>query len=91
MHPDANLDSLLNAFSDLIAAKVAERIAGPDKGPQIRPRLLTVDDAARYLGRTKEAVQHMIASGKLKVVKSDRRVFLDVQDLDLWIEKNKMQ
>ena len=54
-------------------------------------RLLTVEEAAAYLGRTKEAVQHLIAAAKLPVVKSDRRVFLDIRDLDIWIEQNKVQ
>lgn len=31
----------------------------------------------------------MIAGGKLPVVRADRRVFLDVRDLDRWIDANK--
>jgi hypothetical protein len=89
-----DLNSLLNAFSDLIAAKVSERMveSGRDGGRtgKIRPRLLT-EQSALYLGRTKEAVQHMIAAGKLPTVRNDRRVFLDVQDLDDWIERSKIQ
>ena len=56
---------------------VAER----QDGGTVRPRLLTVEQAAIYVGRTKEAVQHMVSSGKLPTVRSDRRVFIDVQDL----------
>jgi excisionase family DNA binding protein len=52
---------------------------------------LNVEEAAVYLGRTKEAVQHLIAAGKLPVVKPDRRVFLDIRDLDQWIEQCKIQ
>ena len=55
----------------------------------MKPRLLTVDQAAVYIGRTKEAVQHMISGGKLPTVRPDRRVFVDVLDLDAWIEDNK--
>ena len=33
--------------------------------------------------------QHLIASGKLPCVKADRRNFLDVRDLDAWIESSK--
>jgi hypothetical protein len=32
----------------------------------------------------------MLAAGKLPSVKSDRRVFLDIKDLDLWIDRNKI-
>ncbi len=87
-----HLDTILNAFSDLLAAKVVEKLAGSGReGGKIRKRLLTVEEAAVYLGRTKEAVQHLLAAGKLPSVKSDRRVFLDIQDLDRWIERNKLQ
>jgi len=87
-----SLDVILNAFSDLLAGKVAERLAGSGReGGKIRKRLLTVEEAAVYLGRTKEAVQHLLAAGKLPSVKSDRRVFLDIQDLDKWIVQNKLQ
>jgi excisionase family DNA binding protein len=87
-----NFDSLLNAFSDLLAAKVSARLAGPaGAGGKMQPRLLTAEQAAEYLGRSKEAVQHMIADGKLPLVRSDRRVFLDVRDLDAWIENSKIQ
>jgi excisionase family DNA binding protein len=53
-------------------------------------KTITVEEAAIYLGRSKEALQHMVASGKLATVKADRRVFLDIKDLDLWIDRNKI-
>ena len=90
MSPDTNFDALLDVFSDLIAAKLGARLAGREGG-KMQKRLLCVEEAAEYLGRTKEAVQHMIAAGKLPTVKSDRRVFLDVRDLDQWIERAKIQ
>jgi excisionase family DNA binding protein len=85
-----NFDGLLEAMADLIADKVAKKIADNDTTP-VRPRLLTVDQAATFLGRTREAVQHMVSAGKIAVVKSDRRVFLDVRDLEAWIDANKVQ
>jgi excisionase family DNA binding protein len=88
----ANFDTLLDTFSDLIAAKVGARLAGPGReGGKVQKRLLSVEEAAVYVGRTKEAVQHLIAAGKLPVVKADRRVFLDIRDLDLWIDQCKTQ
>jgi excisionase family DNA binding protein len=56
----------------------------------VKPRLFSVEEAAVYLGRSKEAVEHMIGAGKLAVVRADRCVFLDVRDLDHWIEANKV-
>ncbi len=90
-HP-ASLESLIEMFTEVIAAKVSAHLAAEGaEGGKIRPRLLTVEEAAQYLGRSKEAVQHMIASGKLPTVRSDRRVFLDRHDLDRWIEDCKVQ
>ena len=53
-------------------------------------RLLTVEEAAEYLGRTVWGVREMIYSGKLPAVKIDRRVQLDVKDLERLIERNKV-
>jgi excisionase family DNA binding protein len=92
MSTDTNLKTIMNAFSDLIAAKSSERLAESGReGGKVPPRLFTVEDAGLYLGRTNKAVQHMIASGKLPTVKADRRVFLDRKDLDEWIERGKSQ
>jgi len=35
-------------------------------------------------------MNHLIAAGKIPVVRADRRVMLDVRDLDHWIEHNKV-
>ena len=81
------------AFIERMADKVAARLQNVDQGTSaagdVRPRLLTVEQAAVYIGRTKEAIQHMIANCKLPTVRSDRRVFIDLRDLDTWIEENK--
>lgn len=62
--------------------------AGPT--PLTSKRLYTVEEAAEFLGRTKEAVQHLIAAGKIPTVRSDRRVFLDREDLERWIQSGKV-
>jgi excisionase family DNA binding protein len=72
---------------ELLAEKLASRLT--QDGAGLCPRLLTIDQAAVFLGRTREAVQHLVASGKLPTVRSDRRVFIDRQDLDSWIEQHK--
>jgi len=80
---------LLSAVEDRIVQKVAERLAHDATGATIRKRLYTVEEAAEYLARTKDAVEHMLASGKLRAVRSDRRVLIDKQDMDRLIEENK--
>jgi excisionase family DNA binding protein len=86
--PGLNLEQVLDALADKVAQRLRED--GPAAGcASIRPRLLTVEQAATYIGRSKEAVQHMVSSGKMPTVRADRRVFVDVEDLDAWIREHK--
>lgn len=52
-------------------------------------RLYSLDEAAEYLGRSTEAVREMQYTGKIPVVRMDRRVQFDVKDLDRIIEASK--
>lgn len=79
---------LVEGLADRIAQRVLDRL-GDVRNPA--KRLLTMEEAAEYLGRTKESVQHLVSAGKLPTVRSDRRVFLDVNDLSEWIESNKVR
>ena len=81
----------LSTLVDAVAARLAEHLRGElgSGGQSVRPRLLTVEQAAAYLGRSKAAVEHMISGGKVPTVRADRRVYLDVQDLDDWIREHK--
>ena len=80
---DFSFDRLLEALAEKLASKLSQDPS------HLYPRLLTVDQAAVYLGRTREAIQHLVASGKVPTVRADRRVFLDRSDLDKWIDDNK--
>jgi excisionase family DNA binding protein len=77
----------IEAIADAVARRLT--VNGNGHATSLSPRLLTVEKAAGYLGRTKDAVQHMVAAGKIPTVRADRRVFVDVRDLDRWIEDNK--
>lgn len=57
------------------------------KGPA--KRLYNVPEAACYLGRTVDGLREMLWAGKLPYIKDSRRVLLDVQDMDAYIERNK--
>ncbi|MBF0518668.1 MAG: helix-turn-helix domain-containing protein [Nitrospirae bacterium] len=52
-------------------------------------RLLSVQDAAQYLGISKWTLMALYQKGELSYVKFGRRVLLDVNDLDKLIEANK--
>jgi excisionase family DNA binding protein len=72
---------------EILAEKLATRLS--QEPGRLYPRLLTIDQAAIYVGRTREALQHLASSGKIPTVRADRRVFLDRLDLDKWIDENK--
>jgi hypothetical protein len=85
MRRDAN--ELLDQLAELIAAKIQEK--QNHNGVCHSQRLKSIEDAAEDIGRTKPGMDHLIASGKIRTVRADRRVMIDVQDLDRWIEENK--
>jgi excisionase family DNA binding protein len=59
-------------------------------------RLLSLKEAANYIGHSVDLVRDMVASGELPHVpkgsgKKRSHVSIDVLDLDKWIEKNKVR
>jgi excisionase family DNA binding protein len=87
MNGDITIDAMIETLAAAVASKIRSE-AGSRADGRIQPRLLTVDQAAEYLGRSKVAVQHMVAARRLPVVRDGRRIFLDVRELDRWIEQN---
>ena len=85
-NPDLNV--LVRAMASEIASMLKGEMARLT-APSLQPALLTVKQAAVYLGRSEQAVQHLIFQKDLPVVRIGRRVHLDRRDLDAWIEKNK--
>ena len=83
------LDSLVEAIAERVMAKIRPELSGGGPSPRFQPALLNVKDAAVYLGRSEQSVQHLIFQRELPVVRIGRRVHLDRRDLDAWIEKNK--
>lgn len=71
----------LDALADAIAERVIARIQA--NKPE---RLMTISEAATYLGRTARAVRHLISTKALPVVREGRSVHLDRNELDRWIE-----
>ncbi len=57
---------------------------------KISPPLLTVSEAAEYIGRIEAAVRELVWNGKLAHIRTDRRVMLDIRDLDSWIDTNRV-
>lgn len=82
-------ERFVTAWAAQIAARLIPEIERQN-GRTVPSRLLTVREAAEYIGRTEQAVQHLIHKSELVVVHRRRRVHLDRSDLDGWIEANKV-
>lgn len=56
----------------------------------LQKRLLTVKEAAVYLCRSVDSVRELIWAGKLPHVRFDRRIHIDIFDLEKFVEENKI-
>lgn len=56
------------------------------------PRLLPLKDAARYIGLTVWGLREAVWRGDIPVVRfpGGRKQFIDVRDIEAFIERNKM-
>jgi hypothetical protein len=52
-------------------------------------RLLTLKDAATYMGRTVWGMRELIWKGRVPIIQDGRKIYLDIRDLDTYIEKTK--
>jgi len=65
----------------------AQRISNP----QIQKRLYSINDASVYLGRSVWAVREMLWAGKMSYVKDGKRILVDINDMNDWIDRSKTQ
>lgn len=70
-------------IEELAQAIVRKLQAG---GSNVKPRLLSYEHAATYLGRSQNALKQLVKKKRLKVTKIDGRTQFDVMELDRLIE-----
>lgn len=54
----------------------------------IPKRLYTLPEAAHFLGRSVWSIRSLIWDGKLSVVKTGRKQYIDIKELDDFIRRN---
>lgn len=64
--------------------KRAQGISNP-----LNKRLFDLKEAAIYLGRPVFSVRTLIWNGVLPYIKDGRKLYLDIVDMDTYIERNK--
>ena len=85
-----NIQNLASQLVEQITASVLSSRAPEASNPRnIEPRLLTAAQAAEYIGRSEQAVRHLIFQWDIPVVRTGRCVRIDRKDLDRWIENLK--
>ncbi len=52
-------------------------------------RLFTLREASVYLGRTLWGMRELVWAGKISIVRDGKRMFIDIQDLEAYVKKNK--
>lgn len=65
----------------------AQRITNPPR--VLQKRLFNIKEGAVYLGRSVWAVREMLWAGKMPYVKDGKRILLDIQDMNDWIDRSK--
>jgi len=53
-------------------------------------RLYDLKQASQYLGRSVWGVRELIWAGKLPVIRDSRKLYLDIGDMNEYIEKNRI-
>lgn len=71
-----------DTIADAVALRLVDRAV-------LTPRLLTLDQAAVYLGLTKDALKAKVHLGRVPTVELDKKLRFDRQDLDRLIEQSK--
>jgi len=73
-----------------VSNKQADKTEHGIGNPMFR-RLLTLKEAAVYLGRSSWGMRDLAWAGRIPVVRYEggRKLFFDIHDLDAFIDKNK--
>ena len=67
-----------------------KKAQGISKPLGLHKRLFTLAEASTYLGRSIYSIRSLIWGGKLPVVKDGKKQWVDILDMDQFIEQNKM-
>jgi hypothetical protein len=80
-----------NGHSDMeLAENQPKKKAQGISNPQLRPRLMTLKEAAAFLGVGIWTMRDIVWSGSVPLVRFKRRMYFDVRDLEQLIERNKV-
>ncbi len=81
-------------FVAALAQQIAERcvtvlLAKLPRPNVIQQRYLTVEQAAAYIGHTKKSFEYLMTKNLFPVVRYERLVEIDREDIDRWMAQHK--
>lgn len=82
--PRGALDALLDAFADLVADKLLERMERQEPEPLKDETTFTVEEAAKYVGVHPASIRRWGKQGQFPLTYHGSRVVIHKQDLDKW-------
>jgi excisionase family DNA binding protein len=82
-------DKFIQQLAQALAARIVPQIQNVNPAKQY-PRLMTVTQAAAYLGRSQSALFHLVARREIPCIKHGRNLRFDRVELDKWIDGDKV-
>jgi len=84
-------DPLSQMLTDAVIRGLTEMGFTPEAIAAKTPltRVLSLEQAAEYMGMTRDSLKHNYSLGRIKAVRVDKRLRFDRADLDAWIESHK--
>ena len=81
----------MSAFVEEFAQKCVNVLLARFPRPNvIQPRYLTVQQAADYIGRSKKSFEYLMSKKMFPVIRRDRLVLVDKNDLDAFMARQKV-
>jgi excisionase family DNA binding protein len=81
----------MSAFVEEFAQKCVKVLLARLPRPNvIQPRCLTVQQAADYIGRSKKSFEYLMSKKMFPVIRRDRLVLIDKNDLDAFMARQKI-
>jgi excisionase family DNA binding protein len=85
----AGLDFITGLAHQIAEQSVVLLLARLPKPTVIQPRYMTVEQAAQYIGHTKKSFEYLLSKCLFPVIRHDRLVLIDRDDLDKWMARHK--
>lgn len=82
--------NFIERLAQALTARIIPQIQKGNVAKATPKRLLTVKEAAAYLGRSESALYHLKARGEIPYIGHGRHLRFDVEQLNSWIKGDRV-